>query len=369
MFLFSSFFSFTIFSIFFPLIFFLVNLIKIVCVLLSIAYFTIAERKVMAAIQRRLGPNIEGGPFGLIQPIADGLKLFIKEFIIPSHANVLLFIFAPILTFTLSISGWSVIPFYLDLTYSKALNIYDTLNIFSFIDNFFISDNSFGILFILAISSLNVYGIILGGWASNSKYAFLGALRSASQMISYEVSIGLTILPVIILTGSFNLTDIILMQNQTIWFIFPLFPCFIIFFISMLAETNRAPFDLPEAEAELVAGYNVEYGSMGFTLYFLGEYGSMLLMSTLITLLFCGGWLFPFFGSFIFFNFFAPIIFSIKIAFFCFCYVLVRAAFPRYRYDQLMDIGWKIFLPFTLSFLIFISSFSLAFNILPISLF
>ena len=224
-------------------------------------------------------------------------------------------------------------------------------------------------LFILAISSLNVYGIILGGWASNSKYAFLGALRSASQMISYEVSIGLTILPVIILTGSFNLTDIILMQNQTIWFIFPLFPCFIIFFISMLAETNRAPFDLPEAEAELVAGYNVEYGSMGFTLYFLGEYGSMLLMSTLITLLFCGGWLFPFFGSFIFFNFFAPIIFSIKIAFFCFCYVLVRAAFPRYRYDQLMDIGWKIFLPFTLSFLIFISSFSLAFNILPISLF
>ena len=238
----------------------------------------------------------------------------------------------------------------------------------NFCDNFFIANTNFGILFILAFSSLNVYGIILGGWSSNSKYAFLGALRSASQMISYEVSIGLTILPVIILTGSFNLTEIILVQSETIWFIFPLLPCFIIFFISMLAETNRAPFDLPEAEAELVAGYNVEYSSMAFALYFMGEYGSMILMSTLIVILFCGGWLVPFF-SFFHLNLIAPICFSLKIAFFCFCYILIRAAFPRYRYDQLMDIGWKIFLPLTLSFLLFLISFLLFFNFLPLNFF
>lgn len=364
-FLLNNFFSF---SIFMPFFYILIPLIKLVCILLSVAYFTIAERKVMAAIQRRLGPNVEGGPFGLLQPIADGLKLFIKELVIPSHANILLYIFSPILIFMLSMSGWSVIPFYLDWNFRSPLILYENLNIFSTLENLFISDNNFGILFLLALSSLNVYGIILGGWASNSKYAFLGALRSASQMISYEVSIGLTILPVIILTGSFNLTEIILIQEKTTWFIFPLLPCFIIFFISMLAETNRAPFDLPEAEAELVAGYNVEYGGMAFALYFLGEYSSMLLMSTLIVILFCGGWLIPFFPfwNLGFLNIFYSIIFAIKIAFFCFGYILVRAAFPRYRYDQLMDIGWKIFLPFTLSFLIFISSLGLFFNILPL---
>lgn len=355
-------------SIFFPIFYLLIPLIKLVCILIAVAYFTIAERKVTAAIQRRVGPNIEGGPFGLIQPIADGLKLFIKEFIIPSHANIFLFVLSPLLIFTLSMSGWAVIPFSFNLTYTQNFFIFDSFNFFSIIENFFISDTNFGLLFILALSSLNVYGIILGGWSSNSKYAFLGALRSASQMISYEVSIGLTLLPVIILTGSFNLTDIVLMQSKTIWFIFPLFPSFIIFFISMLAETNRAPFDLPEAEAELVAGYNVEYGSMAFALFFLGEYSSMLLMSTLIVLLFCGGWLIPFF-NFNIFNFIAPILFAIKIAFFCFCYILVRAAFPRYRYDQLMDIGWKIFLPFTLGFLIFLVSFLLIFNFLPLNFF
>lgn len=363
-----SFFFINIFFILLPLIPIVVVLIKLVCVLISVAYFTIAERKVMAAIQRRLGPNIEGGPFGLIQPIADGLKLFIKEFIIPSQANIFLFIFAPLLIFTLSLSGWAVIPFYLNFTFQKQLNIFESFNFFDGLGNFFISDPLFGILFILALSSLNVYGIILGGWASNSKYAFLGALRSASQMIPYEVSIGLTILPVIILSGSFNLTEIIIIQEKTIWFIFPLLPCFIIFFISMLAETNRAPFDLPEAEAELVAGYNVEYGSTAFALYFIGEYSSMLLMSALIVVLFCGGWLIPFF-SLKTLNIISPIIFALKIAFFAFCYILVRAAFPRYRYDQLMDIGWKIFLPITLSFLIFIVSLLLFFNFLPINFF
>lgn len=353
---------------FFPLFYILIPVIKLVCILIAVAYFTIAERKVTAAIQRRLGPNIEGGPFGLIQPIADGLKLFIKEFIIPSHANIFLFMLSPLLIFTLSMSGWAVIPFYFSLIYVKSLNVLDVFGFFNLVENFMIGDTSFGLMFILALSSLNVYGIILGGWSSNSKYAFLGALRSASQMISYEVSIGLTLLPVVILTGSFNLTDIVLMQSKTIWFIFPLLPCFIIFFVSMLAETNRAPFDSPEAEAELVAGYNVEYGSMAFALYFMGEYSSMLLMSTLIVLLFCGGWLMPFF-NFNVFNFMAPVIFSIKIAFFCFCYILVRAAFPRYRYDQLMDIGWKIFLPFTLSFLIFIVSFLLIFSFLPLNYF
>lgn len=351
--------------IFSPIFNILLILIKIICILISVAYFTIAERKIMAAIQRRLGPNVEGGPFGLLQPIADGLKLFIKEFIIPSHANIPLFIFAPCLVFTLSISNWAVIPFNFDFTFHKNLNIIEVSKFFDTIENFFVANTNFGILFLLAISSLNVYGIILGGWSSNSKYAFLGALRSASQMISYEVSIGLTLLPIVILAGTFNLSEIILIQEKTIWFFFPLLPCFLIFFVSMLAETNRAPFDLPEAEAELVAGYNVEYGSMAFALYFLGEYSNMLLMSTLISIFFCGGWLIPFIHFKdvpIFINSF---ILALKIAFFCFCYILVRAAFPRYRYDQLMDIGWKVFLPFTISFLILILSFGLTFEIFP----
>ena len=343
----------------------LVVLLKIICILIAVAYFTIAERKVMASIQRRLGPNVEGGPFGILQPLADGLKLFLKELIIPGHANIFIFLFAPILIFMLSISGWSVIPFYTNFNFE--ISLINENSIFTTIKSFFVSDINFGVLFLLSISSLNVYGIILGGWASNSKYAFLGALRSAAQMISYEVSIGLTILPVLLLVGSLNLTDIVLIQQKTIWFIFPLFPCMVIFFISMLAETNRAPFDLPEAEAELVAGYNVEYGSMAFALFFLGEYSSMLLMASFLVILFFGGWLFPFFEFTFFFNYLYPFIFAIKITFFAFSYIVVRAAFPRYRYDQLMDIGWKIFLPLTLGFLILIASFLISFKFLIIS--
>lgn len=343
----------------------IIVLIKIVCILIAVAYFTIAERKVMASIQRRMGPNVEGGPFGILQPLADGLKLFIKELIIPGRANIFIFLLAPILIFTLSIMGWSVIPFYTNYIFTNLLFIENS--IFTSIKSFWVSDINYGILFLLAISSLNVYGIILGGWASNSKYAFLGALRSAAQMISYEVSIGLTLLPVLLLVGSLNLMDIILIQENTIWFIFPLFPCAIIFFISMLAETNRAPFDLPEAEAELVAGYNVEYGSMAFALFFLGEYSSMLLMASFLVILFFGGWLMPFIIFSNYCSFIYPLIFAIKITFFAFCYILVRAAFPRYRYDQLMDIGWKIFLPITLGFLILIACFLISFNFLIIS--
>jgi len=210
------------FLIFFSIPYVLIILVKIICILIAIAYFTIAERKVMASIQRRMGPNIEGGPFGLIQPIADGLKLLSKELIIPSHANIIIFIFSPLLVFILSMTGWSIIPFSIVLTYSNELNFFDTLNIFGLIENFLIANNTYGVLFLLSLSSLNVYGIILGGWASNSKYAFLGALRSASQMISYEVSIGLTILPVIFLVGSFNLTEIILVQGETVFFFFPI---------------------------------------------------------------------------------------------------------------------------------------------------
>lgn len=339
----------------------LVSLIKIVCILISVAYLTIAERKVMASIQRRLGPNVEGGPFGLLQPFADGLKLFIKEFVIPSRAHIFIYLLAPILIFMLSVIGWSVIPFYYNYNFLISFSNFNSNNLK--IENWFVSDINYGIMFLLALSSLNVYGIILGGWASNSKYAFLGALRSAAQMISYEVSIGLTILPVILLAGSFNLSDIVLIQEKTIWFVFPLLPCAIIFFISMLAETNRAPFDLPEAEAELVAGYNVEYGSMAFTLYFLGEYSSMLLMSSFIVLLFFGGWLSPFSWLIPSLWIINPFIFAIKITFFGFAYIIVRAAFPRYRYDQLMDIGWKVFLPFTLGYLIFVASLLISFKL------
>ena len=342
--------------------FIMIILIKIVCVLIAVAYFTIAERKIMAAIQRRVGPNVEGGIFGLFQPFCDGLKLFIKELILPSRSNIFIFLLAPMLVFILSLLGWAIIPFYAINNFTQFListNNY-TLNWY----NIYISDLNFGIFFLLAVSSLNVYGIILGGWASNSKYAFLGALRSSAQMISYEVSIGLTILPVVLLAGTFNLTDIIIMQEQTVWFFLPLLPCFFVFFISMLAETNRAPFDLPEAEAELVAGYNVEYSSMIFALFFLGEYSNMLVMSCFIVILFFGGWLFPLNILPLFFqNFFSPLIFAIKIIIIAFMYILVRAAFPRYRYDQLMDIGWKIFLPISLGFFIFVSSILISFNI------
>lgn len=327
-------------------------LIKIILLLISIAYFTIAERKVMAAIQRRKGPNVVGF-WGLLQPLADGLKLLVKELLIPTKANPIIFILAPIVILTLSLVGWSIIPFGIatesvEISYEKFIVIQD---IFYTAE---VANIKCGILFLLAISSLNVYGIIISGWASNSKYAFLGALRSAAQMISYEVAIGVVVLPVILLSGSMNLIDIVYVQSITGWFVFPLFPCAIIFFISMLAETNRAPFDLPEAEAELVAGYNVEYSSIIFAMFFLGEYSNMLLMSSLITILFFGGWL-P--GLCIFSFIPCALIFSIKITIFCFLFILVRAAFPRYRYDQLMNIGWKIFLPIATGFLLFVVGF------------
>jgi NADH-quinone oxidoreductase subunit H len=309
--------------------------------LLAVAFLTLAERKVMASMQRRKGPNVVG-IVGLFQPIADGLKLLVKEPILPSSANLVIFLFAPVLTFLLSHVIWAVIPFGEGLV---------------------ISDIDVGLLYIFAISSLGVYGIIMAGWSSNSKYAFLGSLRSAAQMVSYEVSIGLIIITVLLCVGSLNLTEIVLAQQQ-IWFYVPLFPLFILFFISCLAETNRAPFDLPEAEAELVAGYNVEYSSMGFALFFLGEYANMIVMSSLSTLFFFGGWLPPLniFG----FYWIPPVFwFGFKTVIFLFLFIWVRATFPRYRYDQLMRLGWKVFLPLSLAWVIFVSGLLLSFDWLP----
>jgi NADH-quinone oxidoreductase subunit H len=298
----------------------------IVPLLLAVAYLTLAERKILSSIQIRKGPNIVG-MYGVLQPLADGLKLFLKETILPNRANLIIFLIAPVITFTLSLLGWAVIPFN---------------------DNIVLTDLNIGVLYILAVSSLGVYGIITSGWASNSKYAFLGSLRSTAQMISYEVSIGLIIISVLILSGSLNFS-VIVNSQQYIWYAIPLFPLFIIFFISILAETNRPPFDLPEAEAELVSGYNVEYSAMGFALFFLGEYANIILMSSLCVVLFLGGWLSPFF--------FIPNILSfvIKVLFIVFLFILVRAAYPRYRYDQLMRLGWKIFLPVSLSWVIFVA--------------
>ena len=296
----------------------------LVPLLLSVAYLTYAERKVLGAMQIRKGPNVVG-PFGLLQPIADALKLLTKETIIPSGANTVVFLLAPILTFMLSLVAWAVIPFG---------------------DGLVLADINVGILYLFAISSLGVYGIIMAGWASNSRYAFLGALRSAAQMVSYEVSMGFVIITVLVCVGSLRLTDIVLAQKD-LWFFIPLFPVFIIFFISTLAETNRAPFDLPEAEAELVAGYNVEYSSMTFALFFLGEYANMILMAGITTVLFLGGWLPPF--DVAPFNWIpGPIWFAGKVAFVLFFFLWVRATFPRYRYDQLMRLGWKVFLPLSL---------------------
>jgi len=313
-------------------------LLLIIFLLISVAYFTLAERKIMASIQRRRGPNVIGY-LGLLQPLADGLKLFVKETNIPTGSNLSIFFLAPILTFFLSLISWAIIPFG---------------------ENIVISNIDMGLLYLLAISSLGVYGIILSGWSSNSKYAFLGGLRSASQMISYEVSIGFTLINVVLCVGSFNLSKIVISQ-QIVWFIFPMFPIFLIFFISGLAETNRHPFDLPEAEAELVSGYNVEYAGMSFALFFLGEYSNMLLMSVLTSILFCGGWLFPY----LVYKFYGPFILSIKICVFAFIFCWIRAILPRYRYDQLMDLGWKTFLPFSLAWIIFSSSFLICFNYLP----
>ena len=310
----------------------------VVPLLISVAYFTLAERKLMGGMHRRRGPNVVGF-LGLLQPLADGLKLFVKESIIPSNSNYILFILSPMVTFILSLVGWGVIPF----GFGRVL-----------------SDVNLGLLYIFMISSLGVYGIICAGWASNSKYAFLGALRSAAQMISYEISIGLIVISVIFLTGSLNLSFIVLSQ-ENVWFIFPLFPSFFLFAISALAETNRHPFDLPEAEAELVAGYNVEYSAMGFALFFLGEYANMLLMSALSVILFLGGWYPPFILSY--FSFDTSIFFGLKILLFIFFFVWARSTLPRYRYDQLMRLGWKVFLPLAFGWVTFVAGTVYSFSI------
>lgn len=316
-------------------------LILVVPLILAIAYTTYAERKVIGAMQMRRGPNVVGW-FGLLQPFADALKLLHKETIIPYASNKALFIIAPVITFSLSIMAWAVIPFDVGLVFS---------------------DINVGILYLFAISSLGVYGIIIAGWSSNSKYAFLGALRSAAQMVSYEVSMGLVIVTVLLCVGSLNLSKIVLAQ-QNVWFCIPLFPMFIVFFISVLAETNRTPFDLPEAEAELVAGYHVEYSSLAFALFFLGEYANMILLSAVTTILFFGGWLAPF--SIVPFTLIpGPIWLILKICFFLFIFIWLRATLPRYRYDQLMRLGWKVFLPLTLLWVVLTSGFLLWMDWLP----
>jgi NADH-quinone oxidoreductase subunit H len=310
----------------------------LVPLLIVVAYTTYAERKVLAGMQLRKGPNVVG-PFGLWQPFADALKMLMKETIIPSGSNPLLFLMAPMLTFGLAMIAWAVIPVS---------------------DGWAIADINVGVLYLFAISSLGVYGIIIAGWASNSKYAFLGALRSAAQMVSYEVSMGFVIVTVLLVAGTLNLSDIVRAQQSSTflpwftclhWYFIPLFPMFIIFFISILAETNRAPFDLPEGESEIVAGFFVEYSSMSFALFFLGEYANMVLMSALTTILFLGGWLPPFdVAPFTWLP--GPIWFFLKICFLLFCFIWVRATFPRFRYDQLMRLGWKVFLPFSLLWLV-----------------
>lgn len=327
------------------LLFLLPVVLKILTVtiplILSVAYLTLFERKVIAAMQLRKGPNVVG-IFGVLQPFADALKLIFKETIIPSSSNKILFILAPAITFILAMAGWAVIPFSND---------------------FVIADINVGILYLLSISSLGVYGIIIAGWASNSKYAFLGAIRSSAQMVSYEISIGFTIICVLLVVGSLNLTDIVTYDRTFIEDLI-LFPMFVVFFISILAETNRHPFDLPEAEAEIVAGYNVEYSSTPFALFFLGEYANMILMSAFASVLFMGGWLPPFNLEFLLFM---PGIvwFVLKIVFLLFIFVWVRAALPRYRYDQLMRLGWKVFLPFTLLWVVVVSSYLFFSNQLP----
>lgn len=302
--------------------------------ILCVAYLTYAERKVIAAMQLRMGPNVVG-PFGLLQPIADAVKLIFKEPIIPSGADKTLFLMAPMITFVLAMIGWAVIPVS---------------------ENFVIADINVGVLYLLAISSLGVYGIIIAGWASNSKYPFLGAIRSAAQMVSYEVAIGFSIITVLIYAGTLNLTDIVeAHKTMPLYMELLLLPMFVVFFVSILAETNRHPFDLPEAEAELVSGYNIEYSSMAFALFFLGEYANMILMSAIATILFLGGWLPPFNLQFL--NFMPGFFwFVLKVSFCLFVFIWVRAAFPRYRYDQLMRLGWKVFLPFTLIWVVLVSA-------------
>lgn len=309
--------------------------------LISVAYFTVAERKIMGAIQRRRGPNVVGF-IGLLQAFADGLKLFVKETTLPSNSNIIIFLLAPVLAFLLSLIGWAVIPFSHKIV---------------------LADTNLGILYLFAVSSFNIYGIVLAGWSSNSKYAYLGGLRSAAQMISYEISIGFIILTVCVCTGSLNLSKIILAQAQ-IWLIIPLLPVFVIFYISMLAETNRHPFDLPEAEAELVSGYNVEYSAMTFALFFLAEYANMLMMSSLAAILFLGGWL-PILNMFPFYLIPGSVWFSLKVIIGVLFFIITRATLPRYRYDQLMHLGWKCFLPLTIGYLMFTAGLLISFNWLP----
>lgn len=314
----------------------------IVPLLIGVAYLTLMERKVIASMQLRKGPNVVG-PFGLLQPLADGLKLFLKEVIIPTRSSKAVFILAPMLTFMLAMLGWAVIPVS---------------------STFVLANINVGVLYLFAISSLGVYGIIMAGWASNSKYAFLGAIRSAAQMVSYEVSIGLVIITVLLPVGSLNLSEIVMAQRDH-WFAFtPLFPMFIVFFISALAETNRHPFDLPEAEAELVSGYNVEYSSMTFALFFLGEYANMILMSAMASILFLGGWLPPF--EWQYFDYVPSVIwFVLKIIAVLYVFIWARATLPRYRYDQLMRLGWKIFLPMSLFWVVLTAGYLKYNNMLP----
>ncbi|KAI8574951.1 hypothetical protein K450DRAFT_181535 [Umbelopsis ramanniana AG] len=316
-------------------------LIVIVPLLLSVAFMTIAERKAMGSMQRRLGPNVVGY-YGLLQPFADALKLFVKESVIPAHANKALFLFAPVLTLIVSLLSWGVIPFGSGLT---------------------LADISLGILYLLAVSSLGIYGVVFAGWSANSKYAFLGSLRSTAQMISYEVVIGLVILTVILCLGSLNLTSIIESQIST-WYIIPLLPLSLMFLVSIIAETNRAPFDLPEAESELVAGFFTEHSSVPFVMFFLAEYGSIILMSTLYSILFLGGYLVPF----VFFE--NPTFLSLeglalglKVCLLLFIFIWVRASFPRLRYDQLMSFCWTGMLPVALGFIILVPSIIMAFEI------
>jgi NADH-quinone oxidoreductase subunit H len=327
---------------FLAFIFIMLKIIGLVVPLLVIvAFLTYAERKVIASVQLRKGPNVVG-PFGLLQPLADGLKLFSKETIFPTVSNKIVFLLAPMVAFSLSIAAWAVIPI---------------------ADGWVISNINVGILYLFAISSLSVYGIIMAGWASNSKYAFMGALRSAAQMVSYEVSIGLVIVTVLVCVGSLNLTDIVHAQ-KSVWYVFPLFPMFVVFFISALAETNRAPFDLPEDESSLVGGYFTEYSSMLFAMFFLGEYAAMIMMSGMATILFLGGWLPPFDIAIL--NQIPGFIwFALKTSLMLFTFLWVRATFPRFRYDQLMRIGWKVFLPFSLLWVVLTSGFLIIFDLLP----
>ncbi|MBL4691410.1 MAG: NADH-quinone oxidoreductase subunit NuoH [Rhodospirillales bacterium] len=327
-----------------PVAWIVIKIVAIVApVMIAVAYLTYAERKVIGAMQLRRGPNVVG-PFGLLQPIADGLKLFLKETIIPTGANRGVFIAAPCITFVLALVAWAVIPFG---------------------DGLVLADINVGILYLFAISSLGVYGILMAGWASNSRYAFLGGLRSAAQMVSYEVSMGFVIVTVLLLAGSLNLSVIVNAQKD-MWFVIPLFPMAVIFFISTLAETNRHPFDMAEAESELVAGFNVEYSAMTFALFFLGEYANMIMMSGLTTILFLGGWLPPM-DIALFTWIPGPVWFAAKIALVLFVFLWVRATFPRYRYDQLMRLGWKVFLPISLAAVAIVGGAVVAFDLVPVA--